>query len=136
MSHNVFLMRVILDDHIEQGALQLFTIDATRAIFTTLHKLFYLLMYLLGVIQVDVAHGLTMVELLRLEEAGLDLGVEFVGFICGREQEFEILQHYWFKLEQDFHVLLLQHVHFVAIEYFINRRLSTELTEDVEFETA
>jgi len=135
VGHDVLLVRIILNDHVEKGPFQLLTINTARAVFTTLHKFFDLLVYFLGVIQVDVAHGLTMVELLRLKEAGLDLSVEFVGLICGREQEFEILQHDWFKLEQDLHVLLLQLVHFVAIEYFINRRLRTQLTEDVELET-
>ena len=82
-------------------------------------------MDLLGIIQVDITHGLTEVELLWLKEARLDLSVELVVFKCGREQEFEILKHDGFKLEEDFYVLLLQRIHLVTIEYFVNCRLCT-----------
>lgn len=83
----------------------------------------------LGVVQVDVTHCLAQVEFLRLEETGLDLGVELVVFISGREQELEILKHYRFKLEQYLYVLFLQCVHFIAAEYFVDRSLCTQLTE-------
>ena len=74
---------------------------------------------MVGVIEVHVAHGLTHVELLRLEKAFFHLDLEIICLVGVQKHKIKVLHHHRFHLNHLLINLTKQLVDLVLVEYLV-----------------